>query len=155
MDIDPDDPPGNTIEKPAFRLALAGYIPFLALCAWLVAIADDHVWRADTILLLKAYGAVILSFLGGIRFGLAVAEDDEGLRPSLAGSVVPALVAWIGLWLPDPAAFALLAGAFAAQGAWDSISAHRGEAPAWFGRMRIVLTALVVLAMVAAFLETA
>lgn len=155
METEDGDAPPGALEGSAFRLALAGYLPFVALGVWLVAIANDHVWRADTILLLKAYGAVILSFLGGIRFGLAVAADDETMRSAMAASVLPALIAWIGFWLAEPASFALLAVAFAAQGAWDSLSAHRGETPAWFGRMRVILTGLVVVVMVAAFLETA
>lgn len=137
------------------RLALAGFIPFLLLALWLSAIAPDHPWRGETILLLKAYGAVILSFLGGIRFGLAIASGAASDRSALTLSMVPALAAWAALWIAEPYAFALLAVAFAAHGAWDNLAAHAGIAPAWFGRMRVWLTLLVVGAMVLAFLATA
>lgn len=152
--MDRDIAPDN-LARSATRLALAGYVPFAVLAVWLYMIAPDHPWRGETIYLLKAYAALILSFLGGIRFGLAIASDLPERRVEVAVSTVPALGAWIALWLGEPQAFALLAVAFAAHGAWDSFAAHRGHAPAWFGGMRIKLTVLVVIAMVLALLSTA
>ena len=147
--------PEHVLRGPAMKLSLAGCVPLLVLTLWLVSIPQDHVWRTDTIVLLKTYAALVASFLGGIRFGLAVAKDEKGQRLALAATAVPLALAWIAVVLGEPGSFALLAVAFAAQGAWDSIAAHRGAAPAWFGRMRVPLTALVVAIMVAAFLATA
>ena len=48
----------------------------------------------------------------------------------------------------------LLAVAFAAQGASDTLAAHEGKAPAWYGRLRTILTAAVVAAMILAFVST-
>lgn len=137
--------------KAAMALALAGFLPFLALTLWLAGIDDGHPWREATILLLKGYGAVILSFLGGIRWGLATARDDGRTVRDLVLSTLPSLAGWAALALPDAHAFALLAVAFAAQGAWDQFAVHAGQAPAWFGRLRMRLSLLVVVAMVAAF----
>lgn len=153
--MDGEENPTGNLSRPATWLALAGYLPFAVLAVWLFTIAPDHPWRADTIFLLKTYGASILSFLGGIRFGLAVAADRPERGRELALSVTPALAAWAALWFGEPQSFALLAVAFAAHGAWDSFAAHRGHAPDWFGRMRIKLTVLVVVAMVVALLATA
>lgn len=150
-----DEQAADTLARRATWLALAGYVPFAALALWLYMIAPDHPWREETIHLLKTYGALVLSFLGGIRFGLAVAADRPERGAELTLAILPALAAWIALWLGEPHSFALLAVAFAAQGAWDSFAAHRGHAPAWFGRMRIKLTVLVVIAMVLALLATA
>lgn len=132
-------------------LALAGFLPFLALVLWLAGSGDDHPWHDTTITMLKAYGAVILSFLGGIRWGLATGRDDGATARILMLSTVPSLAGWAAMALPDAHAFALLAVAFAAQGAWDQFAVHRGGAPDWFGRLRMRLTLLVVVAMVAAF----
>ncbi|MFH1793460.1 MAG: DUF3429 domain-containing protein [Pseudomonadota bacterium] len=147
--------PKSLLQSPALRLSLVGCIPIVVLTLWLVSIPQDHVWRDDTVVLLKTYAALALSFLGGIRFGLAVATDGKDQRLALAATAIPVLVAWIAVVLGEPGSFAMLAVAFAAQGAWDSISAHRGAAPAWFGRMRVPLTGFVVATMVAAFLVTA
>ena len=132
----------NPLEGPAMRLALAGFVPFAALIVWLVAISNDHVWRDETIFLLKVYSATILSFLGGTRFGEALMAGGEEQRLPLAASVVPALCAWVACSIGEPASFALLAVAFAAQGAWDSVSSHRGDMPGWYGRMRVVVTGI-------------
>lgn len=145
----------SVMQSPALRLSLVGCIPIVVLTLWLVSIPQDHVWRDGTVVLLKTYAALALSFLGGIRFGLAVATDGEDQRLALAATAIPVLVAWIAVVLGEPGSFAMLAVAFAAQGAWDSIAAHRGAAPAWFGRMRVPLTGFVVAMMVAAFLATA
>lgn len=137
------------VARRARVLALLGFAPFAVLSLWLAGIAGDHPWRAGTILLLKAYAAIILSFLGGIRWGLAM---RDGAAPrDMAVSAVPPLAGWAALFVPAPHAFAFLAVAFAAMGAWDNLSAHGGAAPAWFGRMRALLTLLVVTAMVVAF----
>ena len=61
-------------------LALAGFVPFAVLAFWLYGIAPDHPWRQGTIILLTAYGAVVLSFLGGIRWGLALLGRDGERR---------------------------------------------------------------------------
>jgi hypothetical protein len=153
--MDGDENATGNLARRATWLALAGYAPFAVLSVWLFTIAPDHPWRADTILLLKTYGALILSFLGGIRFGLAVGADRKDRAMDLTLAVLPALAAWVALRLGEPQSFALLAVAFAAHGAWDSFAAHRGYAPDWFGRMRIKLTVLVVMAMVLALLATA
>jgi hypothetical protein len=155
MDDEEEGDVHGYLEGPALRLALAGFLPFAALSIWLIAISNDHVWRDDTIVLLKVYCALILSFLGGARFGIALVGDLRSQRLTLAASVLPCLVAWLAVWLSEPASFALLAVAFAAQGAWDSVSSHRGDAPAWYGRMRVLLTGMVVVVMVVAFFETA
>ena len=53
-------------------LVFAGFIPFAALALWLYGVAPDHPWRQGTIVLLTGYAAVVLSFLGGIRWGLSL-----------------------------------------------------------------------------------
>jgi hypothetical protein len=87
---------------------------------------------------LLALGAVTLSFLGGIRWGVAmrVLVDGRHLR-SLAASFLPALAGWVALLLPARPGLALMAATFAAQGCWDVWSTDQGEAPAWYGRARL------------------
>lgn len=136
-------------------LALAGFIPFAVLSLWLAGIAADHPWRAETNLLLKTYAALILSFLGGIRWGTAMLSRSVAAGRDMVASIVPSLVGWAALFVPAPHTYALLAVAFAAMGAWDNFAVHDKIAPAWFGRMRALLTVLVVSAMVVAFIGTA
>ena len=81
----------------ALRLGYAGLLPFLAGAAlvWLVR-PDVHPYVA---LALSGYAAVILSFLGGIHWGLALREAAPPL-PWLVWGVVPSLVAWLAMLMP-------------------------------------------------------
>ena len=139
----------------AMLLAMAAFIPFATLAIWLAAIEADHPWRGMTILLLKGNGAIILSFLGGIRWGLATGEDNETTPRLLGLSALPPLAGWAALMVPDMTGFALLAAAFAAHGAWDQFAVHGGTAPDWFGRLRTRMTMLVTAAMVLAMIAVA
>lgn len=95
-------------EDPTWRLIrLLGYgglLPFvfLALCLWLVG-PDLHPHVA---LALQAYGAVIVSFLGGIHWGVgflqALCTRHAPGFPFIWG-VVPSLLAWIGVMMPASA----------------------------------------------------
>jgi len=143
------------VRHPARMLGIAGCIPFVVLSLWLFGIANDHPWRDETIALIAGYSAVMLSFLGGIRWGLALADRDAaGGRRELLLGVLPALVGWAALAIEVPYAFAILAVAFAAQGASDAFAIHGGAAPAWFGRLRSQLTLVAVATMIVAFIAT-
>jgi len=88
----------NRIPGPALLLGVAGLIPFVG-CAVLLWTADSPD-RFNTAHALVAYGAVILSFLGGINWGIALKEQSTGdLLHRLGWSVVPSLVGWLGLLL--------------------------------------------------------
>ena len=81
------------------------------------------------------YGAVIASFLGGIRWGLVAAEPDEGrVTLDYVLAVVPSLLAWAELALPP--AWDLQAGGalILLWGLVDQELIRRGLAPAWLGR---------------------
>jgi hypothetical protein len=81
----------------ALRLGYAGLLPFVAgaMLVWLVR-PEVHPYVA---LALSGYAAVILSFLGGIHWGLALREATPPL-PWLVWGVVPSLVAWLAMLMP-------------------------------------------------------
>lgn len=146
---------GGAIPKAALVLGWAGVIPFaaggLALLLGTGPIREG-VW---VLVPLLAYGALILSFLGGVRWGLAFRiRDEEGQAKALALSVLPSLAGWIGVCLyahPGVAIMVLICG-HVVQGAYDVASARDGLAPAWYGRLRIQLTAAAVLALTLAWI---
>ena len=139
----------------AVRLGFAGLVPLIVLSLWLAGIPVDHVWREMTIRLLTGYAAVVLSFLGGMRWALAVAGAYAETRRDIAISVVPALLGWAVMFIPPHFGFVLLAVAFAAHGAWDALAGQSGIMPAWFVRQRTQLTAAAVITMIIAFAATA
>lgn len=90
----------------ARALGLAGLLPFVAAAAlaWWPQLLPGLDARAA----LAAYGAVIVSFLGGIHWGLVM----RGVRPSagrLLWGVTPSLLAWAALLLPAAPGLWLLA----------------------------------------------
>lgn len=139
----------------AWALSLAGFAPFALLTAGLWVLLPDNDFYPVVLDALKTYAAVILSFLGGIRWGLALrAASEPATRTELIYSALPSLVGWFSLALDEPYVFGVLALAFAGQGAWDSVSGERGAFGLWFVRLRTTLTFLVTAAMIAAFFAT-
>ncbi len=89
----------------ALRLGYAGLVPFAlgALLVWLVR-EDAHPYVA---LALSAYGAVIVSFLGGIHWGLAFRHEQPPTR-LLVWGVLPSIVAWLAVMMPPSAGLVIL-----------------------------------------------
>lgn len=129
----------------AWTLALAGFLPFLLTAGGLLLLGKTNALHPVLADAFRTYGAVILSFLGGIRWGLAL-NGKPVPAADLAFSVIPAIAAWISLFLAPAVSVAVLLLGFCAQGAWDSLSIHAGMAPAWFAKLRITLTLMVALA---------
>ena len=115
---------------------LLGLTPFFAP-PLLGGLFPDHAALASRALAL--YGGLILSFLGGARWALAVRQDRVDARiVSLA--MIPTLVALAVLLLPADlraAQLAVLALALLIHGAWDVWSSGL---PDWYPRLRLVLT---------------
>ncbi|MDQ6437403.1 DUF3429 domain-containing protein [Mesorhizobium sp. LHD-90] len=136
---------------------IAGYLgltPFIVLALWLYGIAPDHPWRGGTVLLLSVYGAVVLSFLGGVRWGAALSPERPARPSELWLTLPPAFVGWIAVAMPVPLSFAVLAVAFAALGAWDALAAYDNRLPEWYGRLRMILTLGAVATLLLAFAAT-
>jgi hypothetical protein len=83
----------------ATRLAYAGLIPFVlgALLVWLQRPGTDPHFYVT--LSLSAYAGVVVSFLGGIHWGLALRQTVPSPVP-FAWGVVPSLAAWVGTVMP-------------------------------------------------------
>jgi len=153
MTILSSEPLGDDARIPntAMALAVAGLLPFLGLTA--LSAAGLAAPQAAGQLLAGAeigYGAVILSFLGGIRWGAALSEPNKTAQAfGLAMSVIPSLIGWAALvydaYRAQPMApLALLVAGFITQGLWDLVGARRGLLPRWFARLRLPLTFIVV-----------
>ena len=94
---------GTAPTPQALRLGAAGLLPFLggAALVWLVR-PDAHPY---VVLALSAYAAVIVSFLGGIHWGLAMRAVSAPAVPTapLLWGVLPPLVAWAAVMMPPSA----------------------------------------------------
>lgn len=87
--------PSSNVVPIALWLGYGGLIPFLAGAAlsWLLA----PEWRPLAASALSAYAAVIVSFLGGIHWGIGF---RDGMPRLFLWGVVPSLVAAVALMLP-------------------------------------------------------
>lgn len=128
------------VKTAAFILGLAGLVPFFAAAFLALRYQGDILLVAPRQAGL-AYGAIILSFLGGIRWGLALAPVArlERVR-DLGASVLPALLGWACLLMPLTLGFGFLIAGFALQYAWDFESWRRGHLPGWFHSLRMILS---------------
>lgn len=92
--------PATELPLLARRLGYGGLLPFVlgALLVWAVR-EDAHPYVT---LALSGYAAVIVSFLGGIHWGLAF-RQAEPPPVLLAWGVVPSVVAWLAVMMPPSA----------------------------------------------------
>lgn len=138
------------IPFPALLLGLAGLIPFAAgaILQWVPVFGFSE---ETGLKLIVTYGAIILSFLGGIRWGTAIGPYDER-RQSLefSASILGSLAGLAAVFLATVPALALLIAGFLMQALWDVTSVESGRLPQWFGKLRMLLTAGAVISLVAA-----
>lgn len=98
--------------KPALCLGFAGLIPFVGPC---LLMAMTETYLPELAYIQVAYGASIISFLGGARWGFALPESSPA-KPdwfNLGNSVVPSLLACAAMLLSDnltPAASVVIIG---------------------------------------------
>lgn len=121
-------------------LGYAGLIPFLAALLGFVLGGDARQdYFAHQFI---AYGAVILSFVGAVHWGLSLnAGSTSTMRMSI--SILPALLAWAALLLPVAVAAWLLLAGFLVLRAWEASPVVCATLPVWYRRLRTRLTAAV------------
>lgn len=138
------------IPRAALVIGWAGLVPFVSGAVALFMTAPGAGYQGAILVPLLAYGALILSFLGGARWALAFAiRDEDAQARQLALSLLPPLLAWIALclYVRPLLALTLLILGHAAQGAWDVATARAGGCPAWYGTLRLQLTCAAVAAL--------
>lgn len=143
----------DAIPTTALTLGLLGVIPFLALLAGMFFHVDTRLGFSPGAAreALKIYGALIVSFLGGIRWGLGMHEENLGEAATFMGmSVVPVILAWGAVLLRAPWDLVVLVFALIVVAGADIALTRQGKAPAWYGRLRGMLTVAVVVCIVAA-----
>lgn len=133
-------PLNPTLPRSAAWLGFGGLLPFIGLA--LTAFVDRHhgiVW-ADA---LVAYGAVILSFVGALHWGFAMALPamPQALRRNcFVWSVVPALLAWPATVLAGSIAPLILVLGFVVHFVMDKMLVGPAGLPAWYLPLRLRLT---------------
>ncbi|KAI0545357.1 hypothetical protein F4679DRAFT_561432 [Xylaria curta] len=156
------------VPKEPYYLGLAGTLPYLGTSvstvylAWVLntpwpsssTFANNIMISQESASQLLAtlepiqlgYGAIIISFLGAIHWGLeytAKVPDEARTRFRYGIGVMAPIVAWPTLILPVEFALTGQFAAFVALYFADARAAVRGWAPAWYSNYRFALTAIV------------
>lgn len=104
--------PESSLPSGASALGYGGLLPFVAAVLGIALLDGDL--RVFAVRALLAYGAVILSFLGAVHWGLLIERPASETPRRLFAGVLPALAGWTALLLPQRHGLALLAVAFGA-----------------------------------------
>ncbi len=133
------------IPSSALFLGLTGLIPFwapVAVSVWSLAMDRSNAAEAWIFTL---YAGLILTFLGGVRWGAEIVQKESPDGRVLALSIAPSLIALAAglvhfLAGAAVAAWLLLIIGLFLQYRWDTNSARSTVLPAWYGRLRVILT---------------
>ena len=148
--------PMNTTEsgwipQPALALGASGLLPFAGFLFGLwFGSAELSAWCAKALL---NYGVVILAFVGALHWAFAM--QASGFAASdrwtwMGWSVMPALAAWTAGMLPWRLGIGVLLAMFVFHLVLDHVLAPRAALPPWYLRLRRLLTAGVVVCLLAA-----
>lgn len=147
MTLFSNDPIESDFKVPlsALLLSLGGLIPFLAGGFLAITTGGGILTSEQADRFLISYGAIILSFVAGIRWGAAFSEHNSHEQAvQFSVSVLPALVGWFALFLPFAVALPLLALAHSASAVWDIRGMYNGRGPRWYAKLRMILAIVVV-----------
>lgn len=84
--------PHSAVPRGVYLLAASGLLPFAAALA--LALMDMQ-WRGMALLVFIGYGAVILSFIGGSRWGHGMAHDLH--TSHFVEAILPSLLAFVAM----------------------------------------------------------
>ncbi|WP_404406270.1 DUF3429 domain-containing protein [Pelagibacterium halotolerans] len=127
--------------------ALLGLLPFLAGLFFAIFPA---LLPIDAVIYERAmlgYGAAILSFLGGVRWGVRLGSGAGSELTYVAG-ILGSILGFITILMPLNIGLGMLIFGFLVYGAWDVWSGYTGALPSDYGRIRSVMTLFVCLVLV-------
>ncbi len=140
-------------QKIARLLGYGGALPFIGFGAMVVI--DSANWEIEVDTVLLCYGAVILSFLGGIHWGRLASSDRQTTSRDnvfLLWSITPPLVAWISLLLPQAIGAVVMIGCFTLAYFIDMVLCQSGEWQSWMRWLRLQLTLVACASLATVFL---
>jgi hypothetical protein len=133
---------------------LTGLIPFLGLGYYVVKDLTQPITPNKALLAYKAYSAIILAFLGGIHWGLALKNDQIHSVSLYVSSVLISLIAWLSLTLDynKNTLLALVAG-YGLVLMIDNWLFKSNIIQLWFLKMRLLATTLVIMTHILIFIK--
>jgi Protein of unknown function (DUF3429) len=150
----------TSTQRLAFTLAYIGLLPFIgaALVLLFGTSLGLGMYRPLALQAITTYAAVIVSFLGGIQWGIGVITQEQ--QPQTARSlfllsIVPSLLAWAMLFLPATNSRIIVA-IFLLGFVWiiDALLHLQKVIPTWFFKLRSIVSAVAVASLIVALLAT-
>ena len=130
------------IPRTALYLALGGLVPFL-VCAGVALSGNQVALRGAEDEIMLRYGIIILAFMSGVLWGFATNASGKMAAVAYGLSVLPALWAFFTAVGPTPQALGALIPGFYGLLVLDYYFWRAGLAPPWWLRLRLPLTAVV------------
>ena len=130
------------IPKSALYLAMSGLIPFL-VCAAVGLSGNQVILRGAEDVIMLRYGIIILAFMSGVLWGFAGNASGRMASVAYGVSILPALWAFFTTAGPTPQAWGALIPGFYGLLVLDFYFWRAGLAPPWWLRLRLPLTAVV------------
>lgn len=123
-------------------LGWAGVAPFAALSGTIAFGGGEQLtpWAVSK---LVPYAAIILTFMGGVHWGLIMNRETPDNRMYVVG-IAPSLVAVAAIFVEGVLGLILLAAGFLALVIYDVRIVGQKYAPQWYATLRMQLTAAVV-----------
>ena len=144
------------IPKTAQWLGLGGVAPFVFFDLYILF--GPEPWVPDVIRAMVGYGAIILSFLGGVLWGLAITHEKNEVHSELSTllviSMLPPLVGWFALLAEPELGLTTLLLAFMSLWAIDWRFYQAGHSLDWYLILRSILTGLVLFCLLLAWVVT-
>ena len=137
-------------------LSVLGLLLFLFLA--LSISLGTRVLALNAYLLLIQFGALILTFAAAIQWGFGLTAATRQISTPtwwFPTTLLPMILAWLALAIPEPISkILLLAAGFAIAFLLDTISHSRGYAPPWYKRLRKFLTLGILVSLAVALFAT-
>lgn len=149
---------GSKIPKVALFLGVMGATPFVFLSVSLQYVQNVNLYYS-IFFSLNTYAAIILSFLGGVSWGVIMSNTDKahasiGFGKGLCISIVPSLVGWLSLFLEPTHSVNILCVMFFLVFYSDLILLRKELLPKWYFQLRCLLTGIVISTLIAAKLSS-
>lgn len=152
---------------PALTYGIGGLIPFTAIPVYMLS---SGVYIPEMAFTSMAYSAVILSFIGGVRWGSAVSNPEVSSQKILlfhqlifsfllqimnpnwknfTTSIAPSIVGWMSLLVSNPIGTLLSISGFSLCLLQDMTSS---QFPSWYKSLRILLSTVAICALLTTFM---
>lgn len=128
-------------------LSYARVVPFVAT-ALIIALSSPSSAASSALAAEIAYGAVLLSFLGGARWGAAIGAGGDQIHfKPLALLLLPMLFSWCVIFMAPEVALAALMAGFMLLALAERLRAQQGRGHEWQGGLEVALTILTEIAL--------